>query len=224
MAAQPEQTSSVLSTLQAEVSAEASPMLQFLARHARSIVIVFLLFIAAIIGYWVYSWQSGKQTSADIRELGSLLIITDPTTRLSKLDDYLRSAPEKMRPSAWFAALEAAREAGNQEKVRSAWQAIATLDAKLGNMAALGTASSLASQDKYQEAAAVLAKAVAGAKGAEAALLNMQLVLYAEVAGDYKRALEACDALVRLQDESVESRFWEQKKAALEQKTAAVKP
>ena len=220
MAAHPEQTPSVLSTLQSEVASEASPMLQFLVRHARVIVIGILLFIVAIIGYWVHSWQAGKQYAADAKELGAIVAISDVKQRVDKLEAYLPSAPQTMKANAWFAVMEGARQLQDYPKVHDAWKAIGALDSSLKVPAGMGMASALAAQNKYKEALAALNSIASGLSPADSIIVNTQIVGYAEVAGDYDRALAACDTLLKQPEAMSDATLWAQKKADLEQKKA----
>ncbi len=225
MAAHPEQTQSVLSTLQSEVSSEASPMLQLLVRHARAIVIGILLFIVAIAGYWVHSWQAGKQSVADARELGAILIISDAKQRIAKLETYLASAPQSMQGTAWFAIMEGARQLQDHPKAHDAWKAIGALDPSLKVPAAVGMASALAAQAKYKEALAALDGVSAGLNQTDSLLVNSQIAAYAELAGDYDRAIAACETLSKLPEVTAETNIWAQKKTELERKKAgAAKP
>lgn len=220
MAAHPEHNPSVLSTLQSEVSSEASPMLQFLVRHARSIVFGILLFIVAIVGYWVYSWQAGKQHTANTRDLGVILIISDAEQRLSKLEAYIPSAPESLKGAAWFAVLESARQLKNYPKIQAAWQAIGELDPSLKVTASVGKASALAAQNKYKEALDALS-GLSNLSQPDSFIVNPRIIAYAEVAGDYDRAIAACDAQLKLADSTLDPNVWLQKKAELEKKKAA---
>lgn len=225
MAAHPEQTPSVLSTLQSEVAAEASPMLRFLVRHARVIVIGILLFIAAIIGYWIHSWQAGKQSAADARELGAILAVSDAGQRLSKLEAYLAGSSRPLEATAWFAVMEGARQLQDYPRVHDAWKAIGSLDPSLKVPAGMGMASALAAQNKYKEALAALDGVSSGLNQTDAFMVNTQIVIYAEVAGDYDRALAACDTLLKMPEAMPDASLWTQKKADLERKKAeAAKP
>ena len=225
MAAHKDQASSVISSLQSEVSSEASPMLQFLIRHASVIVLGFFLFIAAIVGYWVYSWHSDKQNTADAKELGALVSIADPERRLAKLEEYLPSAPKSTRATAWFAVMESARALRNYPKLFTAWEAIGKLDPSLKTTAGLGMAAALASQDKYREALDTLDTLLPGLSESDAVLVNTQIVPYAEAIKDYARALKASEALAAAPDTAVDVTFWARKKADLERIVAeASKP
>ena len=225
MAVKPEPTPSVLTTLQSEVASEASPMLQFLVSHARTIVIGILLFIVAIAGYWVYSWQAGKQDAVAARDLGGILILSDAGQRLSKLEAYLPSAPKALKGTVLFAMMESAAQLKDYPKLQAVWQAIGDLDPNLKTTAALGTASALAEQGKYKEAAAALNGLDLGANTIDALLVNTQIAAYAEAASDYDRAIAACDTLLKLPEASQDANLWAQKKAVLEQKKAgAAKP
>ena len=225
MAAHPQQTPSVFSTLQSEVAAEASPMLQFLIMHARSIVIGILLFIVAIVAYWVYSWQADKQKAADAKELGTILTIIEAGQRANRLEAYLVSSPQSLKATAWFALIESARQLQDYPRVHNAWQALGKLDPALKIPAGMGMASALAAQNKFKEALVALDSISAQLSQADAFIVNTHVALYAEVAGDYDRARAACDILLNLPEVAQDARFWTQKKSELEQKmTGKSKP
>ncbi|MDR2487909.1 MAG: hypothetical protein LBD42_00105 [Desulfovibrio sp.] len=211
---------SVLSTLQAEVPSEASPMLQFLIRYARLIVIGILCSIAAIAGYWLYTWQTDRQTGAAARELGSILIVSDAGQRLNKLETYLVSAPQSMRNTALFAVMESARQLQDYPKLYAVWKDIGEIDPVLRVPAGFGMASALAAQNKYMEAVAVLEGVSAYTNRRETFAVNSQIIAYAEASGDYARALAACGVLLESPQAAGEVTFWTQKKAELERKQA----
>ena len=195
-------------------------MLQLLVRHARSIVIGILLFIVAIAGYWIYSWQAGKQSAAAARELGAILIVSDTKPRIANLETYLASAPQSMKGTAWFAIMEGARQLQDYPKVYEAWKAIGALEPGLKVPSGLGMSSALAAQSKSKEAVAALDGIAAGLNPADSLLVTSQIAAYAELAGDYNSAIAACDTLSKLPEAAAEAGVWAQKKAELERKKA----
>jgi tetratricopeptide (TPR) repeat protein len=206
--------------LQHEVAEEASPMLQFLISHARNIVIAIVLFIIAIAGYWIYSGHADKQRGEERLALGRLMIISDNAMRLEKLAAYAPTAPDSVRREALFAMMAAANQTGDHAKAFEAWKQLGELNASLAGVAAIGMADALSAQEKYTEALAVLEKTVSSLDSAAAVPVNTRIVLLAEIAGDYGRAMTACDALLARPGSQVDVNMWTQKKAALGQKAA----
>jgi hypothetical protein len=196
-------------------------MLLFLIRHAWTIVIGIVCAIAAIAGFWIHSWRLDRQTAADARELGAILVTADPGQRLSRLETYLAAAPQGMRSAVLFSMLESARQMGDYPKLAALWNDIGELDPAFRMPAAFGMASALAAQDKYAQALTVLDGLSAGVSPAQAPIVNNRIIAYAEACGDYARALAACDALLGNPQAAQEAHIWTQKKKDLERKKAA---
>lgn len=216
-----------MDSLQAEVGAEASPMMRFLIKNARVIVFGVLLFIAAIVAFWAYSWQADNKRVAEKITLGRIITIADAKQRLAQLESFLPDAPDSVRRAAWFALLDAAYEDKNQEALYRAWEAIGGFSPTMDATAARGMANALTAQGKHREALNVLDKASASLRQPDIADINMRIVLLAEYLGDYERALPACDAIIAADENPLLSgtpgtftdpKFWKQKKTELAQK------
>jgi predicted negative regulator of RcsB-dependent stress response len=214
-----------MGALEHEVAAEASPMLHFLANHARGIVIAVLLFIAAIGGYWAYSNHQSAKHGENTLALGKLLIISNDAMRLEKLQAFLATAPDSVRRETLFAIMEAANKTGDLTTVHDSWKQIGELDPSIRAFAAIGMADALSGQKKYAEALAVLTSAVSSSSlnAAESVPINARITLLAENLGDFDRAMTACDALLARPGSQVDVNMWAQKKAVLEKKAAAKK-
>lgn len=221
MTAKPVQPQGLVGSLQSEVAAEASPLMLFLVAHARTIALGLVLFIVAIGGYWVYSWQSDKSRDAEARELGQLLIISDPALRLQKLEAYAPNAPASVKTALYFGVMQAASQLNDPQKTFEAWKAISDLDASVRPTAYLGMSGALSMQGKHKEALDLLAGAASGMKGLDSVNINGRILLLAESLGDYRRALAACDVLLGQELHPQESALWSQKRAELEGKIKA---
>lgn len=202
--------------IQREISDEASPLLTFLIAHAAKIAIAIVLFIVAIAGYWIYSWQAENKRAEEVALLGKLLVISDPAMRLEALEGFLPTAPESVRRTAWFSVLDAAIQLEDQEKIYSAWKAVSEMDPAIRIPATLGMANSLTAREQYREALALLEGVSGSLQDTESVEVNIRIALLAEMLGDYQRAVKACDAVTAspLLDPS-EVRLWAQKKNAL---------
>lgn len=207
---------SLVDSIQSEVAAEASPLLQFLVEKARYIAIGIVLFIAAIIGYWVFASQAESRRVDDLKSLGEILVVANAETRLAKLEAFSANAPDAMKSAVLFNILEAAVAAGDMDKQYAAWEGISRLTPEIKVNALLGMSEIRARQGKYQEALALLDGVAGTLDEADLELVNLRIVLLAEYLGDTSRALAACDAVLAVPDIGADAAFWAQKKAALE--------
>lgn len=206
----------IVGSLQSEVAAEASPLLTFLVAHAAKIAAAIVLFILAIGGYWFYESQSHSNRIAESAELGKILVVSDPAARMERLEAFVKTAPDSLKSSVWFAILETASVLEDNDKLYQAWKAVSAMDSAIKLPAALGMANALTAQEKYQEALALLDGVSATAPGSESAQINIRIALLAEMQGDYARAMRACEAVTTdpLLDPN-ELKLWTQKKEDL---------
>jgi len=222
--AQPAQPAGLVDSLQAEVAAEASPLMLFLIEHARKIAIMLTLFVLAIIGYWFYLSHADKVAAADAQRLGAILIISDPAMRLERLEAFVPGTPVSLRHEAWLALANAAVQMQDYAKAYTAFERIRGFDPVLRGTAALGMANALAQQEKYADALSLLNAALPELKGPEAINANIRIISLAEVTGNYARAIAACDAILATPeaagDISAMNRFG-QKRAELQEKLSA---
>ncbi len=216
-----QQPDSLMHTLQSEVADEASPMLLFLSRHARSIALGVLLFIVGIVGYWIYSGQMEAKRKEDVLGYGQLLLISDPKTRLEKLETFVNGAPDAVRRAAWFSIMEAAHQLKDYDKLYTAWEKIRGFDDSFAVTATVAMADARSSQGKYEDALRLLEGVAASAKPAEVSLVNSRIVFLAESLKNYSRAILACDAMIGKVGGETDTQMWSQKKMELEQKAAA---
>lgn len=212
----------LVGSLQHEVASEASPLLGFLVSHAATIAVGIIVFIAAIGGYWFYQSQSDGKRTVETAELGKIMIISDPTMRMERLEAFLENAPESTRRSVWFAIIDTASALEDNERLYRAWKAVSEMDATIRLPAMLGMANALTAQEKYKEALDLLVEAAASPPGSESAQINIRIATLAEMQGDYARAIQACDAVIGdpLLD-PVEVTLWSQKRTALAAMPAA---
>ncbi|MDL2316189.1 tetratricopeptide repeat protein [Desulfovibrio sp. OttesenSCG-928-A18] len=224
MSAKPEQSASLMGSLQSEVATEASPLMLFLIRHARTIAIVFVLCIVAIIAWWIYSWQADKTRASDIMKLGGMISISDPASRLEKLEAFAPQAPDSVQKAVWFAILDAATELKDQERIYTAWSHIAGFDKSVKATATLGMANALAEQEKYAQAIEVLEQSLPGLAKDDAANIRIRIAYLAELTGDYQKVLSCADAIVANPGELTNVNYWVQKKADVSRKLGKEQP
>ena len=219
MAVKPETNPSLIGSIQGEVAAEASPMLQFLIDHARLIALGVVLFIAAIIGFWFYSSNQESAKAEQRLAFGRLVTGKTGAERVAALEEYVKTAPESLRPAAWFAIAEAAGQEKDYAKAYAAWEQISKLDASIRITAVMSMAQTLAEQDKNAEALALL-ESVSGNLGPHDIVnVNGRIAILAENLGKFDRAIAACEAITA-NPSLGDVAFWTQKAASLRKKAA----
>ena len=220
MAVNPQNTPSLIGSIQEEVAAEASPMLQFLIDHARIIALGVVLFIIAIVGYWFYASKMERVKAEQELEFGRLVTGKTGAARIAALEEYLKTAPKELHASAWFAIAEAAGQEKDYVKAYAAWEQIAKLNPSIRITATLAMAQALSDQDKNAEALKLL-DSVSGNLGLNDIVnVNSRIAILAENLGQYDRAIAACEAITA--NPSVgDTTFWTQKIASLRKKAAA---
>ncbi|MDR3176482.1 MAG: hypothetical protein LBU06_08130 [Desulfovibrio sp.] len=211
------QPDGLTNSLQAEVAAEASPLLRFVTAKARPLIAALALVIASVIGYRLYASQVEKQAAEEAESLGRIQVISNPAMRLEQLEAYAAKAPSSSQTAVWLAIMEAANQIPDQAKILAAWEKASPA---LKVQAAMGMAGALGVQEKYREALEALERVAGGLQGTEAGMVYSRIVILAELLGDYKRAAAACDALIGQPGIAGESAIWAQKKLALEEKSA----
>ncbi|MDR1490958.1 MAG: hypothetical protein LBS65_10890 [Desulfovibrio sp.] len=213
-AAQPD---GLTNSLQSEVAAEASPLLRFITARARPLIAALALVIVSVAGYRLYAAQAEKQAAEEAENLGRILVISNPAMRLEQLEAYAAKAPSSSQTAVWLAIMETANQIPDHAKVLAAWEKAAPA---LKVQAAMGMAGALAAQEKYREAVDALERVAGELKGEEAGMVYSRIVILAELLGDYKRAVAACDALINQPGFPAGSEIWVQKKLELVEKSA----
>ena len=214
-----DQPDSLLGSLQAEVSAEASPFLMFLTGHARAIAVGIALSIVVIAGYWVYSSQADKARFEETLAYGKILVISDPKARLEQLRAFVDTAPASVKKSVWFSIMDAASELKDYDTLYKAWNTISGFDEGIRVLAVVGMSDALSVQNKDKEALEALETVADKLKPNEITMVNARIVLLAENIGDYSRAMSACDTLISKSSDPKDMSMWMQKRAVLEQKS-----
>lgn len=219
--AQEDTTASIVDSLQSEVAPEASPLLTFLFNHARHIALLLVLFILCIGGYWIYLSKAEQRQQEESLALGKIIVIADTAQRYAALQDFLKSAPESVRREALYASMDAANQLHDLPKLHDAWKAIEAADSSMKVSARLGMSGALAEQGKYKEALAPLEEIAPTLEGQNVILVNTRIAAFAELAGDYSRAIAACDAMIASPNVGEDGKFWMQKRNELDRKAKA---
>ncbi|MCL2122738.1 MAG: tetratricopeptide repeat protein [Desulfovibrionaceae bacterium] len=151
-------TSGILGELQSEVSIEAAPLLQFIARHAVAIMVLLGIFVAVVVGIGVWQWYASSRDAEAQADFARLLLQQQGAARVSALENFAAAAPDSMRLAVLMELGLAALAEKNAAKASAAFARVAALDKDkpLGTIAALSEAQTLMQAGKAAEALAIL--------------------------------------------------------------------
>lgn len=135
-----QQDPTLLRDLQAEVSAESAPLLQFIVQNGRYIAggVALFLVVLACVGLW--RWHAAGVAREANEELARALLIQDGEERLKALGTLADRTPEDHRFSVLTALARAAAEQGNHAAAADAYGRAADVAGKTP----AGTAATLA--------------------------------------------------------------------------------
>ncbi len=213
MAKQPEP--SLVNSLQSEVAHEASPMLVFLAHHARIIIFCTVLFIVAIIAYGFYGTYSQNALEVEERELGRILVMKDKAQRLQALEAYAPKASRTMTNQVLFGIATTAQELANHPTAYAAWEKLRSIDPAMKVPGTLGMVQALQAQKKDKEALALLEALIPNLSAGNRIPVQTKIAVLAENIGDNARAVKAYEALIASSSGQENTALWQQKAATL---------
>lgn len=197
---QGEETSPLFRDLQAEVSSESAPLLQFMLCHAGIIAGVVILFLLVLAGTGIWRWYSGGKNEDARQELARVSMTMQGQERLKALAALADKAPSDVRLSVLLAWAQSALESGDAAVAAEVYAKAAKLDADgaLGLAAALGEAGSLLKAGKNAEALTLLQGLEARLPGENRSVqLRQMLAEAAARAGEKDLAAKTYQALAQ---------------------------
>jgi len=157
-AAQAPGTPGILGGLQSEVSVEAAPLLQFIARHAVAVMVMLGFFVATLVGIGAWQWYASKRDAQAQTNLARLLLQQQGAARVNALESFAATAPNSIRLAALTELALAALAEKDAARAADAFARVAALDKNtpFGAMATLSEAQTLMQAGKAAEALTVL--------------------------------------------------------------------
>ena len=112
--------SPLLRDLQAEVSSESAPMLQFMLRHAGTIASIVVLFVLVLAGTGIWRWYSTSKNDEARQSLARIVLQTSGPAQVKELAALAEKAPADVRFSAYLALGQSAMSNGDTAAAASA--------------------------------------------------------------------------------------------------------
>ena len=113
--------SPLLRDLQAEVSSESAPMLQFMLRHAGTIASIVVLFVLVLAGTGIWRWYSTSKNDEARQSLARIVLQTSGPAQVKELAALAEKAPADVRFSAYLALGQSAMSNGDTATAASAF-------------------------------------------------------------------------------------------------------
>lgn len=149
--------STLLQDLQAEVSTESAPLLQFILRHGGAIAGFVLLFVLVLAGTGLWRWYDTSRSNEARQELARLSMQKSGEGQLKGLTSFAETAPEAVRFAAWLTVGQSALHENNATAAVSAYaNAAKERDGAFGLAASINEAGALLKAGKNAEALALL--------------------------------------------------------------------
>ena len=192
----------LLRDLQAEVSHESAPLLQFMLRHAGLIAGALVLFLLVLIGAGIYNWHGDSRAEEARDALARATLQHSGADQVKALAQLAETAPASSRFAAYMTLAQSALANGDYDTAAQAYgKAARSTDGAFGLSAALGEASALLTAGKSAQALTLLQglqNALPG--GASAPQLRQMLAEAAIAAGQKELAARTYLALARETD------------------------
>ena len=191
--------SPLLRDLQAEVSSESAPILQFMLRHAGTIASIVVLFVLALAGTGIWRWYSTSKNDEARQSLARIVLQTSGPAQVKELAALAEKAPAEVRLSAYLALGQSAMSNGDTATAASAFaKAAKEGDGSMALVASMNEAAVLLKSGKYAEALALLQQLQSALPGeVTAPQLKQMTAEAAVVAGQTEQAARMYLALSR---------------------------
>ncbi len=180
----------LLNELQSEVSSEATPLLQFILKHAILIMICLALFVVILGGIGGYNWYTERNLQQAQAELSNIVLSKQGEERITALEAFLSKAPSSLSGGIYLAISEAAMEIKSYDKAAANFGSLANLDPQgaLGLLAGLNQGQALLLAQKPKEALVVLEAIVNKVTGPQKIVIQQSLAEAAIQSGDMEKA------------------------------------
>ena len=191
--------SPLLRDLQAEVSSESAPMLQFMLRHAGTIASIVVLFVLVLASTGIWRWYTTSKNDEARQSLARIVLQTSGPAQIKELAALAEKAPADVRFSVYLALGQSAMSNGDYGAAADAFaKAAKEGESSLALVAGMNEAGALLKAGKYAEALAALQKLQSSLPGEVTAPQLKQMTAEAAViAGQPEQAARMYLALAR---------------------------
>ncbi len=191
------QDGQLLNEIQTEVSNEAAPFLEFLTKHAISIMCILGIFVLAVAGLGAYNWHQDNTMEKAQAELATITSTTKGDDQVAALEAFLAKAPKDLHIAIVLSQADACMAEKSYEKAATYYAKLATMDANgaVGLLAGLNQAQALITADKPKDAVPILEALIPKAPEGYAVVIQQTLAEAALQSEDFAKAQATLEAL-----------------------------
>ena len=191
--------SPLLRELQAEVSSESAPMLEFMLRHAGTIAAIVVLFVLVLAGTGIWRWYTSSKNDEARQALARVVLQTSGPEQAKELAALAEKVPADVRFSTYLALGQSAMSNGDHAAAADAFaKAAQASEGPIALVAGMNEAGAMLKAGKYAEALALLQKLQSSLPGEVNAPQLKQMTAEAAVAaGQTEQAARIYLALSR---------------------------
>jgi len=188
----------ILDELQAEVPAEAAPLLRFIARNASVVMALLGLIVVVIVGIGVWQWYASERDETAQTNFARILLQPQGSPRVDALERFAATAPDSVRLAAWMEFGLAALAEKDSDKASAAFARVAVLDKNgpFGTVAAISEAQTLMQGGKTAEALTILEQMEHTVPEHMRVQVRGLIALNAQLAGKTEQAVKAYEDLL----------------------------
>lgn len=193
------EASPLLRDLQAEVSSESAPMLEFMLRHAGTIAGIVVLFVLVLAGTGIWNWYTSSKNDEARQALARVVLQTSGPEQAKELAALAEKVPADVRFSTYLALGQSAMSNGDHAAAADAFaKAAQASEGPIALVAGMNEAGAMLKAGKYAEALALLQKLQSSLPGEVSAPQLKQMTAEAAVAaGQTEQAARIYLALSR---------------------------
>lgn len=185
----------LLGSLQSEVGSAASPLLQFITDNVRYIAGGVTVLIAAILVSAGWNWYQNDTMEKAQKELGMIIVTKSGADRLAALESFVATAPSSVQDGVYLEIAANALALGDNAKASEAYARLTSIDG-MNLVATISQSSALLAEGKGAEAVALLEFLENSAPESARSFVRCHLVIAAEAAGEYQKALTTCERML----------------------------
>ena len=215
--------STLMGSIQSEVSKEASPFLEFLIRNSKKLIAAAVVLAVAAIGYGSWSVYQAEQLGDAREALGMILAQPDSDERFEALKKFSADAHEGVKPAAFMALAQGAEMRGDYALMAESWAQVASLTVNpMRATARMAEAGALEKQDKKEEALALLNELEKDVPQEFKPALQSRISELAEELGRLDLAIAACESMIAASEANTDKTYWQQRLVYLRAKQGAL--
>lgn len=167
----------LLQELQSEVTNEAAPLLQFLIKHAVTIMLLLGLFALSLGGVALYNWHAAKVLKQGQDSLAEVLLTKEGQDRLVALEKILAEVPSSMQLSVLMELGDTEMSLNHYDKAAQVYERVVAecKDESFATMAAVNRIEALYASGNNEKALSLINEIVEQKNaGQNPSLLNLQ--------------------------------------------------